>query len=817
VNTLWKDIQYALRGMAKNPGFTAVVALSLGLGIGANTAIFTLVNAVFLKPIPVEEPARLISVYTKDERNEGFLNMSWQNYKDYRDHVDAFSGLAASSGVGIALRTDSEPIQAFGELVTGNYFSVLGVKAALGRTFLPEEDGAPNAHPVVVLSNAFWTNQFGANRGILGQTITLNGFPYTVIGVTPHNFQGTNAFAGPSFWAPIAMVQQLAPWADLFDSRRFGSLTVVGRLKPGVSQGQALAASQALASQLAKQYPGDNQGRSVQMVPLTQSVVDPNARQGITRLGTLLMTIVGLVLLIACTNIANLLLVRSAGRKKEIAIRLSMGATNGRLIGQLMTESLMLAILGGLVGLAIAVWGKSVLWSFRPPFLNEGDLDLSFDLPVVLFTVGISLLTGVLFGLAPALKSLSPDLVSELKERSASQSAQHARFPLRNFLVVAQVAFSLIALIGAGLFLRSMREAQNADPGFASKSLGVMTVSPGTQGYSEQRAQLFYKETIERVASVSGVASATMASTAPLEGLNGILRTVYLEGQDPTPGNRGVLVLVNSIEPGYFDTLRIPLLNGRAFTGDDNEHGVKVAIINETSAKKFWPGQDAVGKRFHFHGQNYLTQVVGVVKDNKYNNIAEDPTSCFFQPVAQAYSPSMQLMFRAGADPRPIIGAVRQQLQSLDRNLVITDVFTMSELIDRSLWAQRAGGGLLGVFGFLALLLSAVGMYGVMAYTVTQRTSEIGLRMALGAARSDVFGLILRQGMILVVAGVALGVLVALGLSQYISGLLFGIPAADLVTFAATSALMIAVAALAMLVPARRAIAIDPLLALRSE
>ena len=814
MNTLGKDMQYALRGMGKNPGFTAVVALSLGLGIGANTAIFTLVNAIFLKPIPVQDPVSLVTVYTTDPRNKGFLPVSWHNYKDYRDKCDAFSGLAAGAGVGVALRTDAEPKQVFGEIVSGNYFSVLGVKAILGRTFLPEEDGAPNAHPVVVLSHAFWTNQFGANPGILAQVITLNGYGYTVVGVAPPNFQGANAFGGPSFWAPIAMYQQLADYAGLFDTRRFLALNVVGRLKPGVSERQAQAAMQALSAQLAKEYPNDNQGRGALLMSLTQSIVDPNARQGLTRISTLLMTVVGLVLLIACANIANLLLVRSAARKKEIAIRLSMGSSSLRLISQLMTESMLLALLGGAAGLAIAAWGKSVLWSFRPPFLNEGDLDLKIDTHVLLFTLGIALLTGILFGLAPALQSLTPDLVSELKERSSSQGA-HARFPLRNFLVIAQVAFSLIALAGAGLFLRSMQQVQSADPGFASQHLGVMTVSPGTQGYSEERAQLYFQQVAERVAAIPGVKAASFASAVPLN-FGGILRSVYLEGQDPTPGNRGVLVLVNSIGANYFETMRIPLVSGRGFSETDNEHSVHVAIVNETSAKKFWPGQDAIGKRFHFHGQD-LTRVVGVVKDNKYNNIAEEPQSCFFQPASQAYYPAMQIVFRAGASPAALLGTVRQQVQNVDRNLLVTNVFTMPDLVDRSLWAQRMGGGLLAVFGFLALLLSAVGMYGVMAYTVTQRTSEIGLRMALGAAQSDVFGLVLRQGMQLVLSGVVLGLAVALGLSHYLAGLLFGVKPADFATFAATSAILIVVAVVAMLLPARQASTIDPLIALRSE
>ena len=814
--TLFKDIQYALRSIRKSPGFTAIVALSLGLGIGANTAIFTLVNAVFLKPIPVEEPSRVISVFTTDPKNPGFLPLSYLNYLDYRDKNTVFSGLAAYTGVPIALRTDAEPQQIFGELASGNFFDVLGAKPILGRAFRPEEDGAPGAHPVAVLSYAFWMRQYGGNRGILGQTIILNGYPYVVIGVAPPNFQGVNAFAGPSLWAPIAMHAQLEPLDAWFVTRRFLPLNVVGRLKPGASEIQARAELQTIASQLEHEYPNDNRGRGIKTLPLTASLVNPNARDNLLSASKLLMTVVGLVLLIACANIANLLLVRSASRRKEIAIRLSIGASNGRLMQQLLTESILLSLLGGGAGLLIAAWGKTVLWSFRPPFLNQGDLSLSLDSHVLLFTLGLSIVTGILFGLAPALQSLRPDLARELKERAAQAARGSNWFNLRNALVVAQVAFSLVALIGAGLFLRSMQQAEAADPGFAAEKLGKLDVNPGGQGYKPERAQLYYRQVVERLQATPGIASASISTSVPLT-FNGFLRSVFLEGQDAAPGNRGVLVLTNSIDPHYFDTMRIPLIRGRAFLETDGPDSRHVAIVNETMAKKFWQGQDPVGQRFRFFGDQFLTEVVGIAKDNKYNTISEDPVAAAFTPELQTYSPNASVVFRSTGDPAALLGTVNKQVQAIDPDLLITNVNTMSQLIGQSLWPQRMGASLLAVFGFLALALSAVGMYGVMGYSVAQRTSEIGIRMALGARRSDVFRLVIGQGLALVGIGVALGVGAAYVLARLVADLLFGVQPSDFTTFAVTSLILIAVAILASFIPARRATAIDPLVALRAE
>lgn len=802
--------------MAKSPAYTAVIVLSLALGIGANSAIFTLINAVFLQPLPVKDAPQLISLFTSDPRNPGFLSTSYLNYKDIRDRNPVFADVMASVGVPIALSTDTQPEQIFGDIATGNYFDVLGVKPALGRTFLPEEDGAPGAHPVVVLSHAFWTREYGASPAILGRKLKLNGGQYTVIGVAPPNFNGTTVIGGPALWAPMAMYQELMPQASFFIDRRFLCCTAVGRLKPGTVVSQAQAAMQTLARQLEHEYPRDNEGRGIKLVPLTESLINPNARHDFVSAGSLLMSIVGLVLLIACANVANLQMVRAAGRRKEIAVRLSMGASSWRLIQQLLTESMLYAAIGGALGLLFASWGRTALWSFRPPFLRANDLNLALDSHVLWFTLAVSIVTGLLFGLAPTLQFMCPDLVAELKERTSQAPRSKYRVSLRQLLVVSQVALSLVALIGAGLFLRSLGKAQETDPGFASKQLASVDIGPGSQGYTPARAQLFYRQLLERMQTIPGVQSASIASGLPM-GFTGFSRSIFLEGEQPSPANRGILVLVNDVSPRYFDTMQIPLLRGRAFNDSDREGTTHITVINETMAKKFWPSQDAVGKRFRFFGDKFLTEVAGVVKDSKYFSLSELPRACAYLPELQDYAPRVSLVVRGAGDPAALLGTVQREVQSLDRNLLITNPFTMSDLIERTLWAAQMGAGLLAVFGVLALALSAIGLYGVIAYTVTQRTSELGIRMALGARPADVFWIVIKQASVLVGSGVVAGLIAAFGLGRLIANLLFGVSPTDAGTFALTALLLMAVALIASLLPARRATSIDPVVALRME
>jgi predicted permease len=807
--------------LLKSKAFTAVAVLSLALGIGANTTIFTIVNALFLNPLPLTEPAELMTVFGTDERNTGgfndFMPVSYPNYVDYRDQNDVFSGLVAFINVGMSLSGSGEPEQLGGLLVTGNYFDVLGVKAIAGRTFLPEEDRTPGTHPVVVLGYNLWQRRFGADPSLAGKTITLNNQAFTVIGIAPENFRGTFQLGAIDFFVPAQMYQQVldGTFREWFNSRRALLTNVVGRLKPGVSIEQAQASLKTIAAGLEQAYPRDNDKRSVKLMPVTQSAINPALRSVFVQAGALMMTVVGLVLLIACANVANLLLARAAGRRKEISIRLAIGAGRARLIRQLMTESVLLSVTGGAVGLLLAYWGRDLLWSFRPPFFEENALDLSLDARVLGFTLLLALLTGIVFGLVPALQSSKSDLVTELKDKSSQPTNAGRRLSLRNLLVVSQVALCLIALIGAGLFLRSLRNAQEINPGFETEKMLVMSMNVGAQGYTQARGIEYYRQVQERVQSLAGVQSATVSSNFPFGG--GLQRSIFIEGQDPPAGGRGVLTITNSVTSKYFETLGIPLLQGRIFNDSDRENTTRVAIINQAMAERFWPGQDATGKRFKFFGDESFYEVVGIVGNINAIFLGEEPRPIIYQPMLQSYSGLVALYVRTSGDPTNLLGTVRNEVQSLDRNLPITNVSTMSDVIGQGLWGPRMGAALLAVFGGLALLLAAIGIYGVLAYSVSQRTREIGLRMALGAQQRDVLALVMRQGVALIGGGIALGLVASFLLARLISSLLFGVSTADPLTFAGTALVLAVVALLASYIPARRAARVDPMIALRYE
>ncbi|PYR04040.1 MAG: permease [Acidobacteria bacterium] len=824
MSTLLQDLRYGARLLLKTPGFTLIAALSLALGIGANTTIFTLINAVLLNPLPVEDPSQLASVWTTDERNQnsalGFLQLSPMNYKDLRDNNEVFSGLAAHSGLPLNITGGTgDPQQVFGEIVTGNYFGVLGAKPAIGRGFLPDEDQTPGAKLVCVLGYGEWQKRFGGEPSIVGRTISLNGQQFTVVGVMPQGFKGTNAIGAPAVWVPYMTYQQTTTgfFLELIrpDQRRGLVFNVTGRLKPGVSVRQAEANLKTLARQLEQEYPNDNKGRNVTLVPLAQATINPGFRGNIVAAGGLLMTIVALVLLIACANVANLLLARAAARQKEIAVRLSLGATRAQLIRQLLTEGTLLAVVGGAAGLMLAYWAQDVLWSFRPPFLQADAIDIHPDARVLLFTLGIALATGVLFGLAPAIQASRPDLVVELKEKTSAPTGSRSPLSLRNVLVAAQIALSLIALIGAGLFLRSLQNAQRINPGFDVERLATMSFDLGAQGYTEERGRQFQQRVLERAASVPGVQSATLASTVPLFA-GGFARTVFLEGQDASDRRAGRLVQIAVASSHYLETLGIALVRGRPTSEIDQPNTPSAVVINETMAKRFWPDQDAIGKRFKFFGQENFQQVVGIARDSKYNFIGEDPTPYIYQATTQVYQPQLSLFVKA-PNPQAVIGTVRGEVQQLDRNLPLTGVFTLNEIFDQSLWAPRMGAWLLAVFAGLSLVLAVIGIYGVMAYSVSQRTRELGIRMALGAGRADVLGRVLRQGMALAACGLAIGLLAAAATAHLVGTFLYGVSPLDAPTFAGTALALAAVALLATLLPARRATAVDPLIAMRAE
>jgi len=818
-----QDLKFGARLLAKTPGFTVIAALSLALGIGANTTIFTLVNAVLLNPLPLEDPAQLVSIWTIDERNTGtgfgFLQTSPMNFKDLRDKNEVFSGLTGHAGVPLNITGGAgNPDQVFGELVTGNFFSVLGAKPLIGRGFLPDEDKTPGEKLVCVLGHGEWQKRYGGDPSIVGRTISINGASFTVVGVMPKGFKGTNAIGAPALWVPYMTYPQTTNgfFRELAEpnNRRGLVFNVTGRLKPGVRVQQAEANLKTIARQLEQEYSNENKGRSVTLVPLAQSTVNPEFRKNIVRAGGLLMTIVGLVLLIACANVANLLLARAAARQKEIALRLSLGAGRGRLIRQLLTEGTLLAVLGGAAGLLLAYWAQSLLWSFRPPFLAADAIDLAPDTRVLLFTLGVSIATGVLFGLAPAIQASRPDLVGELKETGAPIGS-NGLFNLRNALVSAQIALSLVALVGAGLFLRSLQHAQQISPAFDADHLAVLSFDLGAQGYTEERGRQFQQRVIERAASVPGVQAATVASTVPLFA-GGFARTVFLEGQDTSDRRAGRLVQISVVGARYLETLGIPLLRGRTLVDIDQPNTPIAVVVNETMAKRFWPDQVAVGKRFKFFGQDHFTQVVGIAMDSKYNFIGEEPTPFIYQSTTQVYQPQLSLFVKA-ARPSAALGTVRGEVQQLDRTLPLTGVFTLSDIFGQSLWAPRMAASLLAVFAGLSLLLAVIGIYGVMAYAVSLRTRELGIRMALGAGRSDVLRLVVMDGLRLTAMGVASGLAASLAVTRLIAGLLYGVSPTDLVTFTVVPVLLAAAALGASYLPALRATRIDPMVALRYE
>jgi predicted permease len=813
MDELLKDLRYAVRTQLKRPVFTLLAVVSLGLGIGANTTIFSIANALLLQPLPVEEPSRLVSVYTTDKKNPGFNPLSHLNWKDYWREADAFSGILGYDWTPMSVSTGGEGRLVFGQLVSGNYFDVLGVRPLAGRTFLPEEDEVPGRSPVVVLSHGFWVKEYGGDRGAVGRTLTVNSLPFTIVGVAPEGFSGTDVGVRPELWVPMAMNRQVRSTLNWYEERRGLFVSTIGRLRPGATLAQAQAQTNTIALRLEQEYPNDNQGRGMSLIPLAQATINPDARGGFVGATALLMTIVGLVLLIACANVSNLLLARALSRRREIAIRLAIGASRGRLIRQLLTESVLLAAGGALLGLVIAHWARQALLAFLPslPFPITIALRLDLDLRVLAFTVVLAAVTGVLFGLVPALQASRPELLVSLKDREAPTPADR-RFGVRNLLVAGQVALSFVAVMGAGLFLRSLGEAQKTDPGFETKDLLTMSFDLGLQGYDQAKGEAFLRQLLERVETLPGVAAATVAQGAPLQGT--LTRSVFLEGGDP---NDRSMAQVNVVGPRYFETLGVPVVKGRGFGEDDRASSTKVVVVNETMARKFWPGADAVGKRFRFFGDDSLSEVVGIARDVKYNALGEDPQPYIYEPITQRYMSGVTLIVRTSAAPGPLLTTVEREVRELDKDLPLVGISTVSQILHGALWAPRMGASLLAIFGGLALVLAAVGIYGVASYSVSQRRREIGIRMALGADRRDVLAMVLRQGMAVTASGLAIGLVLALAAARLVSNLLFGVSPTDWVAFGAACLVLGLVALVANLFPARRATAVDPTVALRYE
>jgi predicted permease len=824
---LLQDVRYAVRVLAKSPGLATVALLSLALGIGANTAIFTIVDAVVLKLLPVAAPEQLVLVGSAGRRNPT-SSFSHPTYKDLQDGNKVFSGLLAHAPVALSMSTEGQTERVIGEIVSGSYFSVLGVNAILGRTFTEQDDHAPGSHPVAVMSYGLWRRRFGLDPGLIGRTIQLNAHSFTVIGIAPANFSSTEIGFSPDVRIPLAMQAQLTPGWDALNRRDRVWLGILARLKPDVGIHEAQAAADVLYQQIlqaeSQSYPPDLTGQMRREGFFERRLVLSEGSRGLSRLRNqlrhpllVMMAAVGMVLLIACANLATLLLARAAGRQKEIAVRLALGASRSRLVRQLLTESLLLSLIGGGLGLLLSLWASQFLSRFLPQAPMPIRLDLHPDARMVGFTLVVSTLTAVLFGLAPALQATRPDLTPVLKEESGALGRRAHRLALGKILVVAQVALSILLLVGAGLFVRTLWKLKALDPGFTRDRIVLLSLDPSLNGYGENETRQFYQRLVERLESLPGIRSASLARVSPLTG-GGMRRTTSIKGYQPV-ANEDMNMNLNFVGPRYFETMGIPLLQGREFSPRDSQAAPRVAVINETMARRFWPNESPLGKRIGFGAPSPLdVEVIAVARDGKYRTLRDQGLSTVYLSYLQEPRAfEMSLHLRITGNPDGMVASVRHAVAELDKNLPIFNVRTLAEQVEASLVPERMLSVLSSFFGLLALLLAGIGLYGVMAYRVARRTREIGIRMALGAKRGSVLTLVLRESLLLVLIGLALGLGAALWATRVISSMLYDISATDPVTLLSVSLMMTAVAILASFLPALRATQVDPVTALRYE
>jgi predicted permease len=816
MTTLLKDIRYGLRVLLKKPGFTLVAVLTLALGIGANTSIFSAVNAILLRPLPsVSAPEELAFFYPTDSQGRLSGTFSYHDFEEYRGQAKSLAGLAAFAGVGLSMREGGHTERIPAQLVSGNYFSTLGVRAARGRTLLAEEDDRADAAPVAVLSHRFWERRFGSSTDVIGRQIVLNERSFTVVGVAQKGFQGASLPQSPALWVPIRAAASAGVGAVDLENRESSWLRLIGRLSPGVSLAKARAEMNAILARLTDSYPEDfRQGLAIDSAPARGFAIAPRKRGTVNAVAAVALAIVGFVLLIACANIANLLLVRAATRRREIAVRLALGASRWRVVRQLLVESLMLALAGGLAASLLTLWSAELLAHlFRLIPEDMGALDFSPDARVLGFAFLLSLLTGIACGLVPALQASRPDIVPALKDENPSAGGRR-RLSLRNVLVVAQVAASLVLLVCAGLFLKSLREVATVETGFETKSVLMSTLYLDPNRYDAARGGELYRQALERAAALPGVRLVALTSSVPLGGQS-MRGTLLIEGAEPQP-YAGVEVDRGYVGPRYFETLGIPLLRGRGFTERDREGSPPVAVINETIARQVFGSADPLGRLIRADSKGPPVEIVGVARDSKYNSLSDERVPFLYMPLTQGYSPSATLLVRTEGEPGALAPLLRDAVVSLDPEAFAGQA-TMDEHLAAALVPSQLVAGLSGVFGLLALLLATFGVYGVMAYAVSRRTHEIGVRVALGARGADILRLVLGEGMALVLTGVTIGLCVSFIATRVIAGALYGVSATDPVTFAAVTLLLACAALLACYVPARRATKVDPIVALRYE
>ena len=809
-----QDFRYALRLLALKPGFAAAAVLTLSLGIGANTAVFSFMNALFLRPLPGRDADRIVRMYQATPRGS-FSAFSYPNYTDIRDRNRSFSDLAVHQYATASLNGGAGNSDVQGEVVSGNYFAVMGVPAALGRALTPEDDRDIGAHPVVVLSDGLWKRSFGGDADVVGSDIRLNGNSFTVIGVAPDWFSGSYESLPADFWTPVAMYEQVRPRGIPLMTRGWGWLDGSGRLARGVSFEQAVAELSALSAQLEEENPRMNSGVTFELFAAT--ALPERMRDGVAGVLGFLMLVVSLVLLAACANIASILLVRATTRGKETAIRQALGAGRWRLTRQWLTESFVLSLLGGLAGLIVAMWVGAGMLRLVPPNLGNFVPDLSLDLRVLGFALAATVLTGVLFGLFPALRSARLDLVSFLKGEGISPAGFVRRSRLHGSFVVGQVTVSLVLLILAGLLLRSLGAAGDFEPGFDASNVVVSAIDLRRNGYETQAAGHFYQQLFERLNVLPGARSAAFSSSVPFGG-GSDRQQFQIAGHEPPEGQQGFAIGFNMVTPGYFQTMGIDLRRGRDFERSDGAPGARgVIVINETMSARYWGAENPVGRFIALTGGPEL-EIVGVVADSNYLSLGEDPVPFVFSALGGPASPmSLNVLVRSEGDPTAMIPVLRRSVEALDPNVGITDPVTYEQLRERPLFANRAMAMASTSFGLLALALAAIGIYGIVSYAVLQRTHEIGIRMALGAHRLDIFRMILGQGMFYTGVGLVLGLAAAAGSTRLVASLLFGVGSRDPLTFAAITALLLVVSLTAIYMPAYRATRVDPMHSLRHE
>jgi predicted permease len=823
-----QDLRFGARMLAKKPGFTAVAALALALGMGVNTAILSAVNGFVLRPLPVEKATELIAPYWgKKIDSKVWGAFSYTNYVDLNEQNQSFSDLCAwaetsagiSSGESRAAGDDERAEVVWGELVSSNYFDVMGVKPQLGRGFLPEENRMPNAYPVAVISHPLWERRFNADPAILGKTIYLNGQPFTVIGVMPESFLGSMFFLRHSFWTPLMMAQRFGRPAEWRTDRSYASVYLYGRLKPGVTMAQAEADLNLVAGSLAQLYPHENADTRIQLTTELDGRYK-DATKVIQYGGMLALCVAGLVLLVACANVANLMLARATTRAREIGIRLAIGAGRGRIVRQLLTESVLLALLGGVLGLALAYGGAGLIQASVPSVPYPISLEVGLDGYVLKWMLAVSLLTGVIFGLAPALLAAQTDLVAVIKGGAANPVRRHRRWNLRGALVIAQVTISIVVLICAGLFIRSLSKALKTDPGFKTDNLVSMMINPRLLGYDQKAIWRFFPELLRRLEAQPGVRTAALADDLLLTAGDLSRGPIVKEGEIDPPPNQGAISKCSFVSPKYFDTVRTPLIQGRDFTERDDAAAPPVVIVNQEFARRFYGSEsNALGKRFRFAQGTPLMQIIGIAQDGLYRSLYEDRQPYMFLPVYQQPHAAVTVVIAAeSATALPAVAeSARREIAQLDARLPVVGVVMAEENMSIAYWGPRMAAGMASTFGVLALVLATMGLYSVMMYSVSQRTREIGIRMALGAQVRDVLKLVVQQGIRMALIGIALGLAIALALTRVLANLLLGVGTTDAVTFVGVVALLIAVALMACYLPARRAARVDPLVALRDE